>query len=62
VTKNGGCCVINCNNDGAIYAFHSGGCNALFGDGSIHFLQESIAPGVLGALVTKAGGETVTNY
>jgi prepilin-type N-terminal cleavage/methylation domain-containing protein/prepilin-type processing-associated H-X9-DG protein len=62
LTRNGGCCVINCNNSGAIYSFHSGGSNALFGDGSIHFLRESIAPGVLSALITKNGGETVGDY
>jgi prepilin-type N-terminal cleavage/methylation domain-containing protein/prepilin-type processing-associated H-X9-DG protein len=55
----GGCCVVNCNNVNQIYAFHAGGANALRGDGSVQFLSDSVAPGVLGALLTRAGGEVV---
>jgi prepilin-type N-terminal cleavage/methylation domain-containing protein len=57
----GGCCVINCNNVQGFYAFHTAGCNALRGDGSVSFLPESIPPGVLAALVTRNGGEVVPN-
>jgi prepilin-type processing-associated H-X9-DG protein len=57
--RDGGCCVVNCNNFNQFYAFHSGGSNALRGDGSVQFLQQTIAPGVLAALVTRAGGETI---
>ncbi len=58
----GGCCVVNCTNGGGagayqIYGFHTGGVNTLRADGSVQFLQENVAPGVLGALVTRAGGE-----
>ena len=53
------CCVINCNNRMNFYGFHTGGVNAVFGDGSVHFMQQSIAPGVLAALVTRAGGEVI---
>jgi hypothetical protein len=35
------------------------GCNAALADGSVHFLMESVAPHVLEALVTTAGGEVV---
>jgi prepilin-type N-terminal cleavage/methylation domain-containing protein len=58
----GGCCVINCNNNDEIYAFHTGGAHALRGDGSVVFLNQSIAPGVLAALISRAGGEVVGDY
>src|SRR5262249_51821455 len=45
-TRDGGCCIINCNNVRQFYAFHSSGVNALRGDGSVQFLKESPAPGV----------------
>jgi prepilin-type N-terminal cleavage/methylation domain-containing protein/prepilin-type processing-associated H-X9-DG protein len=59
--RDGGCCVVNCNNANQIYAFHSGGSNVVRGDGSVQFLRESIAPGVLSALITRSGGEVVTD-
>jgi prepilin-type N-terminal cleavage/methylation domain-containing protein/prepilin-type processing-associated H-X9-DG protein len=48
---------INCNNGNEIYSFHKGGANFLFGDGSVHFIREDIAPRTFGALYTRAGGE-----
>jgi prepilin-type N-terminal cleavage/methylation domain-containing protein len=54
-----GCCVVNCTNVDEIYAFHTSGANALRGDGSVFFLRDSIAPGVLAALITYAGGEVL---
>jgi prepilin-type N-terminal cleavage/methylation domain-containing protein len=59
LTPFGGCCVINCNNAWQIYSFHPSGANALRGDGSVGFLSENTAPGVLAALVTRAGGEVI---
>lgn len=56
----GGCCVINCNNVNQFYAFHPGGINVLRGDGSVVFLRETTAPGVLAALVSRDGGEVFT--
>jgi len=49
---------------GQIYSFHTAGANALFADGSVHFLDANpmsngLAPAVLAALVTRAGGEAV---
>ncbi len=38
---------------------HPGGVNALFGDGSVHFLKNSLNLNVLAALCTRAGGEVV---
>jgi prepilin-type processing-associated H-X9-DG protein len=47
---------------GQPYSFHSGGAHALFGDGSVHFLADDIAPGVIASLVTRAGGEVIPKY
>lgn len=44
-----------------IYAFHPGGANVLFADGSARFLKETILIRVLAALVTRAGGEVLSN-
>jgi prepilin-type N-terminal cleavage/methylation domain-containing protein/prepilin-type processing-associated H-X9-DG protein len=56
-----GTCVMNCDNlQGDIYAFHSGGANVVFADGSVKFVKASININTLAALVTKAGGEIVT--
>ena len=38
---------------------HPGGFNALFADGSVKFIRNSVSPQMLKALITKNGGETV---
>jgi prepilin-type processing-associated H-X9-DG protein len=59
--KTTGTCVMNCDNlQGDIYAFHSGGANIVFADGSVKFVKASININTLAALVTKAGGEVIT--
>ena len=55
-----GPCAINCTNDREVYSFHPGGANAVFADGSVHFLQASIDVRILARLVTRAGGEGVS--
>jgi prepilin-type N-terminal cleavage/methylation domain-containing protein/prepilin-type processing-associated H-X9-DG protein len=55
-----GPCAINCTNDREVYSFHPGGANAVFADGSVHFLQASMDIRVFARLVTRAGGEVVT--
>jgi len=51
------------NTDGTsqIYAFHTGGANALFGDGSVRFLKSSTNIAVLAAFITRNGGEVNPN-
>ncbi len=41
--------------------FTANGFNALFADGSVHFLKKSIQPHVLKALITRDGGEVVSS-
>jgi prepilin-type processing-associated H-X9-DG protein len=51
------------NNAGAndeIFSYHAGGANALFGDGSVKFLKESINVITLRGLVTARGGEVIS--
>ncbi|HMF15330.1 MAG TPA: DUF1559 domain-containing protein [Gemmataceae bacterium] len=55
-----GTCAVNCTNDREVYSFHTGGANVVFADGSVHFLGESIDIGVFARLVTRAGGEVVS--
>jgi prepilin-type processing-associated H-X9-DG protein len=55
-----GPCAINCTNEKEVYSFHPGGANAVFADGSVHFLQASISMQVFASLVTRAGGEVVS--
>jgi prepilin-type N-terminal cleavage/methylation domain-containing protein/prepilin-type processing-associated H-X9-DG protein len=55
-----GPCMINCTNDWEVYSMHTGGANALFGDGSVHFLQQNISPATFAALITRSGGEVIS--
>lgn len=41
---------------------HPGGVNALFGDGSVRFIRNSISPFTWEALGTREGGEVVGDY
>ena len=50
----------NTDGTGHIYAFHTGGANALFGDGSVRFLRSSISITTLAAAITRDGGEVNT--
>jgi prepilin-type processing-associated H-X9-DG protein len=46
----------------AARSFHSSGVNAAFGDGSVHFLDNSIQLAVWRSLSTRAGGEVVESF
>jgi prepilin-type N-terminal cleavage/methylation domain-containing protein/prepilin-type processing-associated H-X9-DG protein len=56
----GGTCMINCTSNDEIYSFHPAGANALFVDGSVHFLKDTISVPTIAALVTRAGGEILS--
>jgi prepilin-type N-terminal cleavage/methylation domain-containing protein/prepilin-type processing-associated H-X9-DG protein len=55
-----GPCAINCTNDREVYSFHPGGANAVFADGSVHFLKADMGIRIFAQLATRAGGEVVT--
>lgn len=42
-----------------MYSEHTGGCNVLFGDGSVRFIDEMINQLTWAAMATRAGGETI---
>jgi prepilin-type processing-associated H-X9-DG protein len=54
-----GTCAINCTNYKEVYSFHAGGANAVFADGSVHFLKADLGIRLLAQLVTRAGGDVV---
>jgi prepilin-type N-terminal cleavage/methylation domain-containing protein/prepilin-type processing-associated H-X9-DG protein len=55
-----GPCALNCTNNFQVYSFHTGGANAVFADGSVHFLKAGMSIRVLAGLATRAGGEVVS--
>jgi prepilin-type processing-associated H-X9-DG protein len=40
-------------------SYHPGGVNALFGDGSVHFIKEGVDPAVWRCLGSVSGGEII---
>ena len=56
-----GPCMINYTSNNEIYSWHTNGANALFGDGSVHFLTQTTAPPLIVALVTRNGGEVLVD-
>ncbi|MCA9077656.1 MAG: DUF1559 domain-containing protein [Planctomycetaceae bacterium] len=68
-----GPCSVNCSNaktnphqalqDAAgLYSWHTGGAQALLGDGSVHFLSENISGVIMSSLISRAGGEVGGNF
>jgi prepilin-type N-terminal cleavage/methylation domain-containing protein/prepilin-type processing-associated H-X9-DG protein len=53
-------CVVNCNNQTDVYAFHRGGANFCFADGHVQFISQNIDIASLAAYVTKAGADAPT--
>ncbi len=54
--------VMNARNDNEPYSFHTGGMNALFGDGHVQFLRDSMPVATFAALSTRAAGEVVGDF
>jgi prepilin-type N-terminal cleavage/methylation domain-containing protein/prepilin-type processing-associated H-X9-DG protein len=55
-------CAMQCYNGNEIYSFHTGGCNFLFADGSVHYIAKSVNLAIIGSLATRAGGEVEMPY
>jgi len=55
-----GPCPINCTNNNEAFAFHAGGMNAAFADGSVRFMRDTVNIRVYAAVITRAGGEVVS--
>ncbi len=41
-------------------SFHTGGANFVYGDGSVHFINDSVEPAVYVSLASRNGGETIS--
>ncbi len=52
---------MNFSNNNEIYSFHPGGCNFLFGDGSVRFLKQTINPGVFVSVISYNRGEVISS-
>ena len=50
----------NWSSNNEVYAFHPGGANHVFADGSVHFIKQSTAPSVFVWLISPAGGEVIS--
>ena len=48
--------------DNEIRSKHPGGANGLFADSSVRFLPETMDLRILGAIITRDGGETITEF
>jgi prepilin-type processing-associated H-X9-DG protein len=52
-------CANGCSNDSEIFSFHTGGSNAVFGDGSVRFVKNGLTMNQMQALLSRAGGEVI---
>src|SRR5262245_1929395 len=55
-----GPCAVNCSNRNEIFAFHRGGANIAFGDGSVRFFRENVSMDIVAATLTRARGEVLS--
>lgn len=58
---NEGPCTVNCNNEHGLYSFHREGAYVSFVDGSVRLLRPQLDRYVLFALVTRDGGELLSD-
>jgi prepilin-type processing-associated H-X9-DG protein len=54
-----GPCAMNCTNNNEAFAFHRGGMNAVFADGGVRFLAETMPMKVYAAMITRDGEDEV---
>ncbi|WP_165072623.1 DUF1559 family PulG-like putative transporter [Paludisphaera rhizosphaerae] len=59
-TPAGTACAINCNNSQGVFGFHPAGANVAMGDGSVRMFSTSMTVANLMALVSRSGGEIVS--
>jgi prepilin-type processing-associated H-X9-DG protein len=62
--KYANCASTNSYNSSGVYSwssYHSGGCNAVLGDGSVRFFKDSINPQTVWALGSRAQGEVLSS-
>ena len=52
----------NCGPNDEAFSYHTGGANAIFGDGHVQFIRDTIPVVTMRNLCTPNGGETATNY
>ncbi len=57
-----GQCAINCSNNNEICSFHTDGALVCTVDGSVRFMQQNLFIGVVAAIVTYRGGESVDAF
>ena len=50
----------NCGPNDEPFSFHTGGVEAMFGDGSVHFISENTDTQIIRKLANKADGEVVS--
>jgi len=54
--------VMNCDNYKGVYSFHSGGCNIVFGDGSVQFVKDDVAADTFVSLITRAAADQTGDF
>ncbi len=56
-----GPCHTSCNNNNETYAFHVGGSNHVFGDGSVRFVKTTTSIRIFAQLISRANGEVISS-
>jgi len=56
-----GPCHTNCTNNNEVYSFHTGGANHVMADGSVRFIRDSMNISEFVKLVTRSGGEVISD-